>query len=151
MQYEELTGKIISAAIEVHRQLGPGFLEAVYEKALIVELRRRSIKVEAQREIVILYKDVEVGAHRLDLLVEDLIVIDNKAIKAIEPVHFAIIKAHLKAANREHGLILNFARITLEVKRARASSIPGFLGSTFKPTPPIDDYMPSGTDSAAVL
>lgn len=125
MEYEELTGKIIAAAIEVHRELGPGFLESVYEKALVFELRSRGLKVGPQREIVILYRGVEVGKHRLDLLVEDLIVVELKAVKNIEPIHFA--------AGRQHGLILNFAKITLEVKRARDSHSPGFLASSFNP------------------
>lgn len=133
MEYEELTGKIIAAAIEVHRELGPGFLESVYEKALVFELRSRGLKVGPQREIVILYRGVEVGKHRLDRLVEDLIVVELKAVKNIEPIHFAVLKAHLKAAGRQHGLILNFAKITLEVKRARDSHSPGFLASSFNP------------------
>ena len=151
MEYEELTSKIIAAAIEVHRDLGPGFLEAVYEKALIVELRRRGIKIEAQREIVILYKGVEVGTHRLDLLVEDLIVIDLKAVKCIESIHFAIIKAHIRAANRPIGLILNFARVTLEVKRVRANSIPGFLASSLNQSPTNGDSATFGYDSTPAI
>lgn len=79
MEHEELTGQIIAAAIVVHRELGPGFLESVYEKALVVELRRMGLKVEPQREIAIMYRDVEVGTHRLDLLVEELIVVELKA------------------------------------------------------------------------
>lgn len=136
MEHEELTGKIIAAAIEVHRELGPGFLESVYEGALIVELRRVGLHVEPQREIVILYRRVDVGQHRLDLLVEDLIVVELKAVRSIDPIHFAVVKAQLKAARRHHGLILNFAKITLEVKRARYSDLPGFLASSLDPPAP---------------
>jgi len=134
MEHQELTGRIIGAAIEVHRELGPGFLESVYEKALIVELRRMGLEVVPQREIVISYKGVEVGRHRLDLYVEDLIIVELKAVRAIEPVHFAVLKAHLKAAGRAHGLILNFAKITLETKRARNDHLPGFLDSSLTPS-----------------
>ena len=135
MEHEELTGKIIAAGIEVHRELGPGFLESVYENALVIELQRAGLKVEPQRVVVIRYRGVVVGTHRLDLLVEDLIVVELKAIKSIEPVHFAVLKAHLKATGRRHGLILNFANITLEVKRARGSHAPGLLASSLDSAP----------------
>jgi len=117
LEFEELTGKIIGAAIEVHRQLGPGFIELIYENALVYELRKRGLKVEQQLETPIFYDDVEVGKHRLDLLVEGEIVIDLKAISELHDVHFAIVKSQLRAVKRKHGLLLNFAKVTLEVKR----------------------------------
>ena len=81
LEFEELTGKIIGAAIEVHRQLGPGFIESIYENALVYELRKRGLKVEQQLEAPVLYDgEVEVGKHRLDLLVEGEIVVDLNAI-----------------------------------------------------------------------
>ena len=80
LELEELTGKIIGAAIEVHRQLGPGFIESIYENALVYELGRRGLKVQQQLEVPIHYDGrIEVGKHRLDLLVEDEIVVDLKA------------------------------------------------------------------------
>jgi GxxExxY protein len=136
MEQEELTGQSIGAAIEVHRELGPGFLESIYDKALVVELRRMGLTVEPQKEIVFTYRGVEVGTHRLDLFVEDLIVTELKAIRSIEPVHFAVLKAHLKAVGRETGLILNFAKVTLEVKRARGTYLPGFMASSLNPPSP---------------
>jgi GxxExxY protein len=121
LEFEELTGKIIGAAIEVHRQLGPGFIESIYENALVYELRKRGLKVEQQLEAPVFYDgDVEVGRHRLDLLVEDEIVIDLKAVSELHDVHFAIVKSQLRAVKRKHGLLLNFAKVTLEVKRVIA-------------------------------
>jgi len=117
LEYEKLTEQIIGAAIEVHRRLGPGFLESIYEKALIIELRKRGVGVEAQVEIGIVYDGVEVGSHRLDLFVENTIVVELKAIKAMEDIHFAIVRSYLKAVGRKHGLLLNFAKVTLEIKR----------------------------------
>ena len=121
LEFEELTGKIIGAAIEVHRQLGPGFIESIYENALVYELRKRGLKVEQQLEAPVLYDgNVEVGKHRLDLLVESEIVVDLKAISELHDVHFAIVKSQLRAAKKKHGLLLNFAKVTLEVKRVIA-------------------------------
>ena len=118
LEYEELTGQIIGAAIEVHRQLGPGFIESIYENALVYELRKRGLKVEQQVEAPIIYDGkIEVGKHRLDLLVEDVIVVDLKAISELLPIHFAIVKSQLRAVKRKHGLLINFAKVTLEVKR----------------------------------
>ena len=121
MEFEELTGKIIGAAIEVHRQLGPGFIESIYENALVYELRKRGIKVEQQLEMPVIYDgNVEVGKHRLDLLVEGEIVIDLKAISELLNVHFAIVKSQLRAVKRKHGLLLNFAKVKLEARRVIA-------------------------------
>ena len=121
LEFEELTGKIIGAAIEVHRQLGPGFIESIYENALVYELRKRGLKVEQQLEVPIIYDgNVEVGKHRLDLLVEGEIVIDLKVISELLDVHFAIVKSQLRAIKRKHGLLLNFAKVKLEAKRVIA-------------------------------
>ncbi|MBI1830966.1 MAG: GxxExxY protein [Planctomycetes bacterium] len=121
LEHEALTEKIIGAAIEVHRRLGAGFLESIYEKALVIELRRRGLTVESQKELIIEYDGVEVGRHVLDLFVENTIIVELKAIKNIEDVHFAIVRSYLRAAGHKHGLILNFAKITLEIKRVIAS------------------------------
>ena len=117
LEHGGLTSKVIAAAIEVHRRLGPGFLESIYENALVVELRNRGLKVEQQVEVPVEYEGVEVGRHRLDLLIEGTIVVELKAIKNLDNVHFAIVKSYLRAIGKEHGLLLNFAKPTLEVKR----------------------------------
>ncbi|MDD5542511.1 MAG: GxxExxY protein [Acidobacteriia bacterium] len=120
LEFEELTDKIIAGAIEVHRELGPGFIESIYENALVLELRKRGLRVGRQIEVAIQYSMVEVGVHRIDLLVDDTIVVELKAIKGIEDIHFAIVRSYLKALGKKHGLILNFAKKTLEVKRVIA-------------------------------
>lgn len=99
------------------RFIGDWDLVLSYENALVIELRKRRLKVEQQVEVAIIYDEVEVGKHRLDLLVEDTIVVELKAIKDLEDIHFAIVKSYLKATGKEHGLLLNFAKVTLEVKR----------------------------------
>jgi GxxExxY protein len=117
LAHEELTGRIIACAIEVHKALGPGFLESIYELALMIELKRVGLNVESQKFLPIFYREVLVGEHRLDLLVEDKIVVELKAISELEDIHFAIVRSYLKAAGLEHGLLLNFAAMPLTVKR----------------------------------
>ena len=121
LEHEALTERIIGAAIEVHRRLGPGFLESVYEKALIIEPKKRGLALRDQMDVIVAYDGEEVGRHRLDLFVEDAIVVDLKAIKNLEDIHFAVLRSQLKAVGRQHGLLLNFAKITLEPKRVIAS------------------------------
>jgi GxxExxY protein len=113
----ELSGRVIDAATAVHRTLGPGFIESVYENALCVELLRRGIAFERQKSLPIVYEGEKVGEHRLDLLVEGRLVVELKAVKALEDVFFAVGRSYLKAAGVEDGLLLNFASMPLTVKR----------------------------------
>ncbi|MBI2932814.1 MAG: GxxExxY protein [Planctomycetes bacterium] len=122
--HEKLTGRIIGAAIEVHKALGPGYTESVYENALAVELRGQSISFVRQVSVPVLYRGLEVGLHRLDLYVADLVVVELKAVRDLEDVHFAIVRSYLRAIARRHSLILNFAKPTLEAKRVVASEWP---------------------------
>jgi GxxExxY protein len=83
----------------------------------VIELRKRSIEVVAQLEITITYDGIEIGLHRLDLFVEKTIVVELKAVKNLEDAHFAVVRSYLKAMGRKHGLILNFSKPTLEIRR----------------------------------
>ena len=121
LAYENLTEQIIGAAIEVHRTLGPGFLESIYEKALTIELRKRELGHIRQLLVPVFYDGVEIGQHRLDLLVADRIVVELKTVKALEPIHFAIVRSYLKATHLNHGLLFNFAAPKLEIKRVISS------------------------------
>jgi len=124
LELEELTGSVIGAAIQVHRTLGPGFLESVYENALAIELRRQAIPYARQVTVPVLYGGVEVGLHRLDFFVADLVVVELKAIREILPEHFAVVRSYLRAAGRRHGLLLNFSKPTVEAKRVIADDPP---------------------------
>jgi len=115
--FEPLSGQIIEAAIAVHKELGPGFLESIYESAMTVALRRRGIAYEAQKEVTVIFNGEEVGVHRLDLLVGGQIVVELKAIKALEDIHFAQVKSYLKATGLRVGLLMNFHAPSLVVKR----------------------------------
>jgi GxxExxY protein len=106
----EITESIIAAAIAVHRELGPGVLESVYEQALAVEFAIRGIALR-QKPIPLFYRDHQIGEHRLDFLVEDKIVVELKAVEALEHVHFAVVRSYLKAAGLSDGLILNFSSL----------------------------------------
>jgi len=120
LEHEDLTGAIIGAAIAGHKELGPGFVESVYENALAIELRHRSLPFQRQLAVPVLYRGVEIGLHRLDLFVGDQIVVELKAVKSISDVHFAVVRSYLRAVGHQHGLILNFAKPTIEVKRVLA-------------------------------
>jgi len=116
-EFEALSGQVIEAAIDVHKQLGPGFLESIYESAMKVALRRGGIAYESQKEVTVVFEGEEVGVHRLDLLVGGQIVVELKAIKALEDVHFAQVRSYLKATGLRVGLLMNFNAPTLVVKR----------------------------------
>ncbi|HCP91642.1 MAG TPA: GxxExxY protein [Spartobacteria bacterium] len=117
LRNRQLTDRIISSAIHVHRELGPGFLESIYEEALAVEFALSGVQFIRQKPIPLFYKDHQVGEHRLDFLVEGKIVVELKAISALEDIHFAIGRSYLKATNLEDGLLLNFATSPLTIKR----------------------------------
>ena len=117
MQDKELTEQIIAAAIEVHRQLGPGFLESVYEEALCRELKRRGIPHERQKTIEISFHGEKIAEHRLDLLVALKVVVELKAVKEFEPIFYAVVRSYLRAANVQTGLLINFNAVPLAVKR----------------------------------
>ena len=95
--FEALSGKIIEAAIDVHKQLGPGFLEAIYENAMRVALRKRGLEFTYQSDARVFYEGEEIGLHRLDLVVQKEIVIELKAIKQLEDIHYAQVRSYLKA------------------------------------------------------
>jgi len=119
LRHREITDVIIAAAIAVHRELGPGFLESICEQALAVEFALRGIAFVRQKPIPLFYRDHQIGEHRLDFLVEDKIVVELKAVEALENVHFAIVRSYLKAAGLADGLIVNFSMMPLTVKRVR--------------------------------
>jgi GxxExxY protein len=117
LEYESLTEKIIGAGIEDHCTLGAGFVESIYHNALCIELRKRSIAFQRELEISVVYDRIEVGGHRIDLFVENTIVVELKATKEFHNCHFAFTRSYLKALKRTHGLLLNFAKPTLDIKR----------------------------------
>jgi GxxExxY protein len=117
LQNKHLTDRIIAAAIRVHKELGPGFLEAMYEEALAIELAAGGLAFERQKLLPVFYREHLIGEHRLDFLVDGKVIVELKAISALEDIHFAIVRSYLKAANMDDALLLNFATARLTVKR----------------------------------
>ena len=109
-----LTHGIIGAAIEVHKEMGPGLLERIYENALCVELGKRSIRCAQQKPIAAKYKGQIVGDLYVDLLVEDKVMVELKSVKELTPIHEAQLIAYLKLANIKTGLLINFNVLTLK-------------------------------------
>jgi GxxExxY protein len=105
----EITQQIIGAAIEVHRQLGPGLLESAYEECLCHELTIRKLNFERQKPIPLVYKEAKLDCgYRLDLLVEGRIVVELKSVDGLGPIHEAIILTYLKLSGHKPGLLINF-------------------------------------------
>jgi GxxExxY protein len=105
---DPLTEKIISCAIEVHRRIGPGLLESVYESAMAIELEFAGMKFQRQILVPIRYRDRLVGEHRLDLIVETQIVVELKSVERFDSVFEAQILTYLKLTNLKIGLLINF-------------------------------------------
>ena len=109
MKLNELSSLIIGAAIEVHKNLGPGMLESTYEECLKFELEKLGLKVEQQKEFKLNYKGLEIEkAYRIDLMVEDRVIIELKAVEQIKEVHEAQLLTYLKILNKDLGLLINF-------------------------------------------
>jgi GxxExxY protein len=106
---DQLTRRIIGAAIEVHKVLGPGLLESAYEACLAFELRALGYKVEEQKPLPVIYKDVKLECgYRLDLVVEDVVIVEVKAVEKLAPIHDAQLLSYLKLSGKRVGLLMNF-------------------------------------------
>ena len=105
----KLSGKVIGAAIEVHKALGPGLLESTYEKCLCHELSLKNIPFERQKEVPVTYKGVRLDCgYRMDVLVDDRLILELKACECLEPIHEAQLLTYLKLTGLTHGLLINF-------------------------------------------
>jgi len=112
---DPLTGTILSAAIEVHRALGPGLLESAYVNCLIYELKLRGLKIEHEKPLPVFYKDVMLDCgYRLDLVVEGQVIVEVKSVKTILPIHEAQLLSYLKMSDCKRGLLLNFNVLMLK-------------------------------------
>ena len=109
MELNEISEKIIGAAIQVHRTLGPGLLESTYEACLKYELEKRGLKIQSQVGLPVIYDGIQIDlGYRLDILVEDAVIIELKAVTTIIPLHEAQLLSYLKLSGKHLGLLINF-------------------------------------------
>ena len=114
MNENKLSHEVLGAAIEVHKELGPGLLESVYEEALVVELLNRGINVARQKEVPVIYKGKHLqSSPRLDLLIEQLVIVEVKAVEKLLGIHEAQLLTYLRLTNTKLGLLINFNSNTL--------------------------------------
>jgi len=115
--FEKLSNTVIGAAIDVHKELGPGFLESIYEEALKIQLAEHGIQFESQKEVTVKFHGMEVGKQRMDLVIENQIILELKAVKELLDIHMAQLRSYLKATGLKVGLLINFSKPKIEIKR----------------------------------
>lgn len=112
-----LTQSVIQCIINVHHILGPGFLENVYKRALVVELHKRLLSTAVETEVPVYYDGVEVGRHRLDLVVENRLILELKTVESLSKAHYAQVRSYLKATGYRLALLVNFADVSADFRR----------------------------------
>ncbi|WP_203258741.1 GxxExxY protein [Hyunsoonleella ulvae] len=117
MKYEEITHKIIGCAMKVHSTLGNGFQEVIYQRALAIEMEKQGLGYQREMEMSILYEGIDIGTRRVDFFVEDLIMVELKALIKLEDVHLAQAMNYCQAYDLPIGLLINFGSKSLEFKR----------------------------------
>ena len=117
MEYEELTHKIIGAAYKVFNELGFGFLESVYKKAMIIELAKNNLKVEAEKPLKVYYDNQIVGDFYIDLYIEDKVVVELKSVETLLKQHEVQLVNYLQGLQKDIGLLINFGPLGVDVKR----------------------------------
>lgn len=113
----QVTKQIIGLAIKVHKTLGPGFVEKIYQRALYLEFKRNALQFEREKKISIYYNKALLGYEKVDFVIDNKVIVEVKCVHEINDIHKAQILSYLKAANTEIGLIINFAKPVIEVKR----------------------------------
>ena len=121
-EMEDLIYRSIGCMIEVHRHLGPGFLEKVYRRAVALELERQKIRFEVEKEIELSYKGDRIGTHRLDLLIDKRLVVELKTVEELHKKHYAQVRSYLKALCQPVGLLVNFAEFQLNARRVELAA-----------------------------
>ncbi len=132
MEHEALTGAIIGGAMRVHRALGPGYLEAVYLRALAWELRLAGHAVDCERRLTVRYRGCAVGVFVPDLIVEERVIVEIKAVERLVAAHEAQLVNYLKTTGIETGLLLNFGTLSLQVRRKFRDRLQRHLGQDYQ-------------------
>ncbi|MES2810147.1 MAG: GxxExxY protein [Bacteroidota bacterium] len=123
MKHKEITEKIIGCAMRVHAVMGNGFQEVIYQRCLAVEMTKQGLSFAREMEMPIYYDGVDVGARRVDFFVEDIVMVELKAIINLEDVHLAQAMNYVKAYRMEIGLLINFGSRSLQFKRVHNNKI----------------------------
>ncbi|MBN1590785.1 MAG: GxxExxY protein [Pirellulales bacterium] len=116
---DALVYRVIGCCITVHKELGPGFLESIYHKALDIELATQGIDFASEVEIELTYRKKAIGSHRLDLLVENRLIVELKTVEALHKKHYAQVRSYLKASGKPLGLLVNFSDYQLDPRRVQ--------------------------------
>ena len=114
---DAVSRRVIGCIIRVHRVLGPGFIESVYHRALVVELTRQGLAVQTEVEVPVYYEGTHVGTHRLDLVVEGRLIVELKTVEALSKAHYAQLRSYLKASGIPHGILVNFSTERADYRR----------------------------------
>ena len=115
MDTNQLTSEIIGIAINIHKALGPGLLESAYEECLASELKNAGLQIERQKPVPVFYKDIKLKCgYRIDILVEDIVIIELKSVEQLAPIHDAQMLTYLKFSNKKIGLLINFNVLLLK-------------------------------------
>jgi GxxExxY protein len=123
MKYGDLTHKIIGCAMEVHKTLGNGFQEVIYQRCLVIEMKYAGIEFQREKEMKIHYRGYEVGKRRVDFFVENIIMVEIKAVIELQDVHLAQAMNYIEAYNTEIGLLINFGAKSLQFKRVHNNKL----------------------------
>jgi GxxExxY protein len=123
MMHEEITKKIIGCSMQVHRTLGNGFQEVIYQRALAIEMQLAGLFFEREKEMEIFYRNEQIGTRRVDFCVENDIMVELKAVIKLEDVHLAQAMNYCEAYKKEIGLLINFGAKSLEFKRVHNNSL----------------------------
>ncbi len=115
--HSDITAEILSIAFEVHKTIGSGFVESIYQKAMIVECNLRGIENDSEIELPVFYKNVKIGSRRADLLIKKIVIVELKAVSELNDNHLAQAINYLEAFNLEVGLLINFGSKSLQFKR----------------------------------
>ncbi|MGQ0816157.1 MAG: GxxExxY protein [Gemmatimonadota bacterium] len=121
---DKLTEQVISCILCVHHTLGPGFLEIIYRRALVIELTKRGLVAEVEKRIPIYYDGVIVGRHKLDILIEGKIIVELKTVEALCKAHYAQVRSYLKATGLQVALLVNFATPRVDFRRILSPQSP---------------------------
>lgn len=120
MKHEALTNQIIGCIVKVHRTLGPGFVEVIYRRALVIELRCCGLQVEVEKEVAVYYEGELVGTHRLDVVVNGAVVLELKAVSDLAAAHYEQLRSYLRASGTEVGMLVNFGKERSDFRRVDA-------------------------------